>query len=547
MRQILLYIIFALFSTSCSVPSGMSGAISNAEELLLQNPDSTLKILESLRIDNNSSKKIQAKFALLYSQALDKNYIDVTNDSLINVAVTYYKKHGNVRDRFLSLYYLGRVQCNSGQYIKAMLSYMEALPLIEDLNDDYLAGLIYSQMSEIYVNNFDYTNSLKAAQDAYKHFQRTDYSPHQHYTLLDIGLAYANKGLQNKSMEILNQVIKLARDSGDTILQASCLSNLALQKAESNDLETAKKLYFEKSIILHEPLDMRDNACLAYVYAKHGKRDSAQYFIDKAWRMAENHLDSASLFFRSFQIDKSEGNYSSALENLEKSVQIQDSVVRETLQQSVVSAQKDYFRDLSEFSVYKLRAEKRFVFLVFTFIVFIVGAIVMYLHRRIQLKNLEISKYINLTGEIQNTLKCHDTEMSQLVQRLFKDKFELIDKLGCTYYERQNTSAEKEAIYNEVKSTIHELGSNKKTKKDLEGIVNACNNNVMLRIREQIPNLKETDYELLCYIFAGFSYRAISIFTQDKIDNIYNKKSRIKARIISSGPQDAQFFLEMIG
>lgn len=547
MRQILLYIFFALFSTSCSVPSEMSGAISNAEELLLQNPDSTLKILESLRIDNNSSKKIQAKFALLYSQALDKNYFDVTNDSLINVAVTYYKKHGNVRERFLSLYCLGRVQCNSGQYIKAMLSYMEALPLIEDLNDDYLAGLIYSQMSEIYVNNFDYTNSLKAAQDAYKHFSCTDYTSHQHYALLDIGLAYANKGLNEKSTEILNQVVKLASDSGDTILQASCLSNLALQKAESNDLERAKKLYFEKSIILHEPLDMRDNACLAYVYAKHGKRDSALYYIDKAWTMAENQLDSASLYFRSFQIDKSEGNYRSALENLEKSVQIQDSVVRETLQQSVVSAQKDYLRDLSEFSAYELRAEKRLVFLVFTFIVFIVGAIVMYLHRRIQLKNLEISKYINLTGEIQNTLKCHDTEMSQLVQRLFKDKFELIDKLGCTYYERQNTSAEKEAIYNEVKSAIHELGSNKKTKKDLEGIVNACNNNVMLRIREQIPILKESDYELLCYIFAGFSYRAISIFAQDKIENIYNKKSRIKARILNSQAQDKQFFLDMIG
>lgn len=547
MRRILLYVLYTLLSTSCSTFSGIPEIIIHAEELMPQNPDSALFLLGSLNTGNINSQKIRAKYAVVYSQALDKNYIDKTNDSLITIAVKYYKKHGNIKEKFMSLYYLGRIQYNAGHYTRAMLSYMEAIPLIEQLDDDYLSGLLFSQISQIYANNFEYANSLNAAEEAYKYFLRTKYVSHQHYALLDIGLAYANNGQKDKSIDILNQVVQLARENADTILLASCLSNLALQSIESRDCEKTKKLYHEKASVLGEPLDMRDNACLAYVYALESKRDSVSYYMNKAWPLACDKIDTVALFFRSFQIEKVRGNYRLALENLEKSVQIQDSIVRETLQQSVVSAQKDYFLNLSDFRAFKLKTEKRLWILAFAFLIFIVIVAITYLHRRLQQKNLEISKYMNMTFEIQDTLRNHDTQMSQLIQRLFNDKFELIDKLGCTYYERQNTPAEKEAIFNAVKSAIQDLGSDKKTKMDLERIVDACNNNVMFKIREQMPNLKESDYELLCYFFARFSYRAISIFTQDKVENIYNKKSRLKSRISNSEPRDMQLFLEMLG
>ena len=57
-----------------------------------QNPDSALFLLGSLNTGNINSQKIRAKYAVVYSQALDKNYIDETNDSLITIAVKYYKK-----------------------------------------------------------------------------------------------------------------------------------------------------------------------------------------------------------------------------------------------------------------------------------------------------------------------------------------------------------------------------------------------------------------------------------------------------------------------
>ena len=57
-----------------------------------ENPDSALSVLDSLSTAGIQGREANAKFALLYSIALDKSYIDATDDSLINIAVDWYRK-----------------------------------------------------------------------------------------------------------------------------------------------------------------------------------------------------------------------------------------------------------------------------------------------------------------------------------------------------------------------------------------------------------------------------------------------------------------------
>ena len=90
-----------------------------------------------------NTKEHHARYALLYSQALDKNYIDKTNDSLINIAVDYYRQTDEVRSKFLSYYYKGRIHWNAEENPEAMLAFMEAEQLVDALGDDYYAGLLY--------------------------------------------------------------------------------------------------------------------------------------------------------------------------------------------------------------------------------------------------------------------------------------------------------------------------------------------------------------------------------------------------------------------
>ena len=83
--------------------------LSEAETLMGERPDSTLTVLLQIDASELSGRKVQAKYALLLSQAFDKNYIDKTDFGVLQPAIDYYDNHGTLSDRFLTLYYQGRI------------------------------------------------------------------------------------------------------------------------------------------------------------------------------------------------------------------------------------------------------------------------------------------------------------------------------------------------------------------------------------------------------------------------------------------------------
>ena len=64
-------------------------------QLIDKRADSALCILEKLSIEEISNKSAKAMYALLLTEALDKNFKSHRNDSLILIAVDYYKDNSN--------------------------------------------------------------------------------------------------------------------------------------------------------------------------------------------------------------------------------------------------------------------------------------------------------------------------------------------------------------------------------------------------------------------------------------------------------------------
>ena len=88
--RIILELLAILFFTGCYNREQIS-RLDEAEALLQNKPDSALTILQQLKPEGSQAE--QARYALLYSEALDKNHIKVTNDSLIRQAWSHYKHH----------------------------------------------------------------------------------------------------------------------------------------------------------------------------------------------------------------------------------------------------------------------------------------------------------------------------------------------------------------------------------------------------------------------------------------------------------------------
>ncbi len=120
-----------------------------------ERPDSALAVLKSIDSDDLGGRCADARYALLYSMALDKNVIDETNDSLVSIATEWYSRHGSADDRLKAFYYHGRVRQNAGDNEGAMEQFVIAETYAEAASDEYAKGLLYNAMGNIYMDILD--------------------------------------------------------------------------------------------------------------------------------------------------------------------------------------------------------------------------------------------------------------------------------------------------------------------------------------------------------------------------------------------------------
>ena len=135
-----------------------------------ERPDSALALLDMIPREKLRGRKPEAEFALLYSMALDKNCIDETDDSLINIAVKWYRRHGSADDCLKAYYYQGRIYQNAGDNERAMESFFMAERYIEKSVDNTQKGLLYNAKAAIYESLFQFRESIGNARTAAEYY-----------------------------------------------------------------------------------------------------------------------------------------------------------------------------------------------------------------------------------------------------------------------------------------------------------------------------------------------------------------------------------------
>ena len=135
--------------------------------------------------------------------------------------------------------------------------------------------------------------------------------------------------------------------------------------------------------------------------------------------------------------------------------------------------------------------------------------------------------------------------MSELLQNSFKDQFKFLNSIGDTIFNQANDVKGLKIAYNEMKLIVDRFKETK-TIQELEELVNKYCDNVMEILRKDVPNLNEEDYRQLCYHYAGFSGKLISILLEKSQSNVYLRKSRLKEKIIQINPQNIDVILRYL-
>lgn len=166
----LLLILLALCVTDCS-RSGEDAALDRAEALMEQHPDSALAVLRRVDTSGLGSDAGRARYALLMSMALDKNYIDTTTFDVLRPAIDYYLEDGTPDQKLRTYYYQGVIYLNQGNHDNALSSFTRALDNTHGITDSLCLARALVAQAILYQDFYDYAgytdNCLRAA-DIYK-------------------------------------------------------------------------------------------------------------------------------------------------------------------------------------------------------------------------------------------------------------------------------------------------------------------------------------------------------------------------------------------
>ena len=151
----------------CGSSSAVDGRLNLAEELMEEKADSALYILNAIDRSELRGSRIKARYALLKSMAMDKNYIDTTTFDVLQPAIDYYLKHGDVDEKLRTYYYQGVIYKNAGKIDLAMQSCLNAFDLDGLFTDSLTFARLLVAQSALYYMQYRIEefseNNLRAA------------------------------------------------------------------------------------------------------------------------------------------------------------------------------------------------------------------------------------------------------------------------------------------------------------------------------------------------------------------------------------------------
>lgn len=525
-------------------------ALVTAENLMMEHPDSALSVLESI---NGSclTGELQARHALLLSQAYDKNYIDLTSDSLISIATDYYEKHGNDRYCLMAYLYKGIVQYNAKDYTKSIVSLTMAESIAQQLNDCLYLGRIYNTMGDLYNATYNADAQLQCRKLAVEQFDKVSDKEYYKWAVLELATAYTDAGEPDKCLDILDSLVGVS--GNDLLFAADCMEAAITPLIRTGNYGEAKIVIDSLERIPSYILSANNNANLVRCYLSSGQLDSALIILNQ---MKKTAVDNDSMAIKLAWIDyyKSAGDYKSAYGALKNADIYQDSIVRDALRQSVVYAQRDFYNVQSQSAKQKISRVYGYIFIGTIIAVLIVALIVIYAKLRMQLKDRELELNINeialLTAKISESSCRVDTgadgdELHVIVDRLLARWFAPLNNLFDEYYETGDSASAKSTMFSRVEEELKKITSEKSIK-DIVDMVDDSLGGALSRLRNDYTEINDKDITFLALNIAGLSPRAICLFLDIKIKTVYSRRKRLKDKIVVLDTSDKDTLLKYL-
>ena len=546
LRHIVPVVLIAMAIVSCSRDRSTIETLTRVESIMQEHPDSALSLLQAIDTKTISTDRCRALHALLLSQAYDKNYIDLTNDSIITIAVNYYNEHGTAKEKFLSLYYLGRVHYNTKNYAKAILAFTKAEQLISEFDDDFIKGLLYTQLGFIYEQYYDSQKALNAYQQSYFYYDKANKPIHRNYAKYAEATIYMEKHhLYEKTIKIYHDALKGAIERKDSTLISTCLGDLILLHIENGQFEQANIL--SDSLLNNFSIGIHNSnlfSALSFLCAYNGNYKHSNQYMKIANIKTESNGDSVMALYYAAKIAALKKDYNVAYENLYNAKIIENRAIRKRLDHPILTIQKEYLE--KELELNKLKQQHQLHTSILMGIIIIIVFVVLAYRRNKKYKQ-KLARNVVIAQNLREIMQIKASETQHIINNLLASRFDVIDDLCKTIYESRGTGLDKKKISVEIEKLIKQFSSDSQKIAELETFANEHYSNIITSFKSDLPNLKEADYLLFLYTTLGFSITAIALFlNEEKVDAVYNRKARLKNKIRNLGTSKYELYAKYL-
>ena len=503
-------------------------------------------MLRGIQTRNLSGFHVRSYYALLLSEALDKNYIDLTDDSLAMVANRYYGDHGSKLHRVKSWYYLGRVRFNAGNYAEAVICYNKALEYAEALHNYHYVGLTNREIANAYDCVWDSYHAVERIREAIKAFRQADEEKYAAYSELALVTGLLKLKRYDEAKTVLYD---LERSQDDGYLSAA----VSLKKAQiainegSDDYEKILSDFNSSGIGKVLPVTVNRFSKQAVVHQLAGHKDSADYYLGLASRTIKTRGDSVVFDYDKSYIESLRGNHTVAYDLLKQSFHSQDSSVYAALQQSVSYYQSNHYQN--EARINALKARNRLT--TYGIIILTLSIIIFLLFYRTRRQKEQIMDEIARTSEIKQELsemKDEKEGMNRAMAALFENRMKILQRLSEQYdiledkqqqrMREKGTDLSKEEIIDMFRNNMKDLRKDKDVALSMEETLDTWKDGIMRKLRAVFGesgagNVRMTteELDLAPYFFSGLKTKTISYLTGFTEASLRVRKTRIRQKI----------------
>ena len=576
MKNTVIIILFAMsLLSSCTIRQDYNQQLLKADSLMQLRPDSALNILKSISSKKLSTRADNAYYALLLTQAQDKNFVVQKDDSLIQIAVHYYDSIGDTKMQAKAHYYWGCVYRDMNQQAEAIREFFIAAPLTEKSKEKRQLGLIYNNIGYIY-NIQDFNQKADSI-----------------YQLVEI-IAIELKDTTLWA-EALSKQGSIALSKGDDYfpIAEQKLSNafMAADKMGYNGLKadisaSLSRLYTrmgQKEKALHYAklnLSLRRDTVRAYraffilgdAYYKSEQYDSATFYLNKSL-VSKDYGKKADAYMRLADIAMIQGNATLSIELERNSSAYKDSLYkfrRNIVTNKIIKAETDAQTMLQKL-YYKWRLNTYLC--VFILIIVIIIIITIFLYKRYRRKNYLLQKDKQQIEKAHQDLSQHyaklqidivqkDLEIESLRKELAshqvneEQRKKLQDELDEMVLKRKALAKEAflhSPLYEKMQAIIKDYQDKDTSDKELsdqewQEFVAEMDmewNNAITELCAKYQLSKE-ELHLICLSLIGFPFSHLEYLLHLSRATLYRKKNALLKRIDTKQDCDFEKILQKI-